>query len=222
MTESAQLVLPCAEIQDLRAAAPHWERREPEKQRQQRRAGMTQTLQTLLPFAEREYVDAARGARILGVSLTTVYRLGATLDFYNKPLITMVEYRRGSRKRILYSSIVSFCDKLRAHYMIADRRPALANRLFRHRDEDLLPFPLADTIRSAEALEALGYLSNKPLVALIEEGHFEAYRLVLDNPWRISRSSFAAYLHGLHDKPIEAVAPYKRVPRPREIGNTCA
>jgi len=37
----------------------------------------------------------------------------------------MVEYRRGSRKRILYSSIVSFCDKLRAHYMIADRRPAL-------------------------------------------------------------------------------------------------
>jgi hypothetical protein len=168
------------------------------------------------PFIDKEYVDAARCARILGVSLTTVYRLIATVAFDGKPLIAMVEYRRGARKRILYSSIVNFCDKLRTHFMIDDRRPALTDRLFRHKDEDLLPFPLADTIYSAEALEALGYMSNKPLVALIEEGCFEAYRLVLDNPWRISRSSFAAFLHSLHDKPSEAGAPYKRVPRPRE------
>jgi len=50
----------CAEIQDLRAAAPHWERREPEKQRQQRRAGMTQTLQT---FSFRRARICGRGAR---------------------------------------------------------------------------------------------------------------------------------------------------------------
>ena len=180
---------------------------------------MTESSQLILPFAEREYVDVARCARILGVSWTTVHRLAATVDIHNKPFISMVEYRRGARKRILYSSIVYFCDRLRNQYMIADRRPALTNPLFRHRDEDLLPFPLSDTISSLEALEAMGYhpRTTRTLASLIEEGHFEAYRLVLDNPWRISRTSFAAYLHDVHTRPSEAAAPYKRVPRPHEV-----
>ncbi len=171
--------------------------------------------QLVLPFAEREYVDVARCAHILGVSWTTVHRLAATIDFHGKPLISMIEYRRGARKRILYSSIVYFCDHLRQKYSIADRRPKLTNPLLRNRDEDLLPFPLADTIYTEEAMNALGYQSKRPLLDLIEEGRFEAYCLIPGNTWRISRSSFAAYLEVVRNRPSETKPPYKRVAGPR-------
>lgn len=154
--------------------------------------------QILLPFAEREYVDVKRAARILGVSETTVFRLAATLDGEGRPLITLIEYRRGARKRILYSSLVRFCDGLRVKYGIPDRKPPLANPIFRHKDSDLLPFSLSDTIGMKVALEALGFVNTRPVVHLIEEGAFEAYQIFSETHWRISRTSFADFLTKAH------------------------
>lgn len=143
--------------------------------------------QILLPFAEKEYVDMARTCRILGLSWTTVYRLAQS------GLIDLIEYRARGWKRIRYQSVVEFCNRLRVSHAIADRRPPLAPHM-RHKDEDLLPFPLADTMSAAEALKVLGFERLPTLVKIMEEGHFEAYQVVPGAPWRISRSSFAAYL----------------------------
>jgi hypothetical protein len=169
----------------------------------------------ILPRLAEKSVSVARCARILGVCWTTVRRLAVGVGTCGKPVITLIESRRFARKRILYSSIVYFCDHLRQRYEIADRRPKITNPLLRNRDEDLLPFPLADTIYSEEAMSALGYSSYPSLLALIEEGHFEAYRLVRNNPWRISRSSLAAFIENAQKKPSETMEPYKRVARPR-------
>jgi len=149
---------------------------------------------TVAPFSEREYVNVPRAASILGVSFGTIYRLAESRDCGGWPPLTLVSYRRGARKRVLYSSIVHFCDILRQRHCIADRRPALDHPMFRHRDEDLLPFPLSDTIYSAEALAALGYEDRRPLTRLTEEGKFEAYQLWRESKWRISRRSFELFL----------------------------
>ncbi len=158
--------------------------------------------QFILPFAEKEYVNVARAARILGVSVSTVYRLAELEDKGGRALLVLVSYRFQARKRVLYSSIVRFCDGLRAHAGIDDRRPKLDHPMFRHRDEDLLPFPLSDTIYSAEALRALGHEDRRPLVNLIEEGRFDAYQLIRESAWRISRSSFVRFLDATRDKEL--------------------
>lgn len=146
---------------------------------------MPESPQILLPFAEREYIDVQRCCRILGVNETIVRRLAES------GLIKLIDYRRRSRKKVHYLSVVDFCDSLRARYGIPDTRPPLVPP-YRYRDEELLPFPLSDTIRSEEALNALS-CSYYTLSHLIEEGQITAYRLVHENPWRISRSSVAAY-----------------------------
>jgi hypothetical protein len=158
--------------------------------------------QLILPFAEKEYVNVNRTARILGVGITTVYRLARLQDKTGHTLLTLVEYRPPARKRILYSSIVRFCDSLRTRYGIEDRRPKLDHPMFRHRDEDLLPFPLSDTIGSIEALSALGHEDTRPLVCLIEEGRFDAYQIMRESPWRISRGSFKAFLASTRDREL--------------------
>jgi hypothetical protein len=150
--------------------------------------------QMILPFAEREYVDVWRTTHILGVSRRTVYRLAATRRNGGRALLDLVSYGKKRRKRVLYSSIVRLCDQLRSRYGIVDRRPKLDHPMFRHRDEDLLPFPLSDTIYSAEALRALGYEDLRPLICLIEEGRFDAYQFASYSDWRISRSSLKAFL----------------------------
>jgi hypothetical protein len=160
--------------------------------------------QLILPFAEKEYVDVARTARIFGVGVSTVYRMAEETYRDGHAAIKLVSYRHQARKRVLYSSIVAFCDFLRAEYGIEDRRPKLDHPMLRHRDEDLLPFPLTDTIYSAEALAALGYDDRRPLVYLIEEGRFDAYRLSNEYTWRISRTSFKRFLDQTRDKEFTA------------------
>lgn len=160
--------------------------------------------QLILPFAEKEYVDVARTARIFGVGITTVYRMAEENYRDGHAAIKLVSYRHQGRKRVLYSSIVAFCDFLRAEYGIEDRRPKLDHPMLRHRDDDLLPFPLADTIFSAEVLRALGYDDRRPLAYLIEEGRFDAYRLSDDRTWRISRISFKRFLAETRDKEFTA------------------
>lgn len=155
---------------------------------------MPESPQMFLPFAEKEYVDMARACRILGVGWETVRRLADTGQ------VDLIEYRERGWKRIRYQSLIDFCERLRREYGIPDRRPHLSAPYLRHRDEDLLPFPLADTMYSEEATSALG-VSKNVLAHLIEEGRFEAYRMVLSggeavkgSPWRISRASFGQYL----------------------------
>jgi len=148
--------------------------------------------QLLLPFAEKEYVDTMRAARILGVSLTTVYAL------YEAGEIEMIGYAERKRKRVRYQSLVDLCDRLRLKYAIADRRPALSAAYLRHHDRDLLPFPLDDTLSIEEARVILGYESAKPISIMIEEGRFEAYQLTHHSPWRISRASLGAFLQSAH------------------------
>lgn len=127
------------------------------------------------PFAAKEYVDRRRACGILGVGLRTLERLAAS------GRVGYIDLRKKSHKRLQYQSIVDFCDRLRQESKIADRRPQLAPHL-RHRDEDLLPFPLADTIHAEEACELLGFRHLQPVVRLIEEGKFEAYQLAAQAP----------------------------------------
>jgi hypothetical protein len=142
------------------------------------------------PFAEKDYVDMTRACNILGVSWQTVMRLAQS------GILEMIEYRERSWKKVRYRSIVEFCDRLRQSYSIPDRRRVLSAPYLRHRDEDLLPFPMRITMGSDEALTAMGISNRRAIPQLIEEGRFEAYRLVIGAPWRISRPSFGEYLAG--------------------------
>lgn len=158
--------------------------------------------QILLPFAEKEYVDLRRAQSILGIDHKTVYRLRQAKFPDGGPLLEVVDYGHGCRQRVLYAGIVRYCDWLRGRYAIADRRPRLENPdIFRHRDEDLLPFPLLDTIGIREALLATPYESTTALKQRCEEGAFESYRLIEEgsSPWRISRSSFARWISLCHN-----------------------
>lgn len=155
--------------------------------------------QILLPFAAREYIDTRRACRILGlwwpsVTLTRMAETG---------LIEWLDMGKGSWKRVRYKTVVDFCDRLRDDHKIADRRPKLSPHL-RHRDEDLLPFPLTDTITAQQALDALGFLKTDSLVRRIEEGCFDAYQLVpwAPTPWRVSRSSLIAYMDRLRSPAV--------------------
>jgi hypothetical protein len=143
--------------------------------------------QILLPFAEKEYIDAGRACGILGVGYSTLQRMAAS------GMIEWIGAAKSTWKRVRYQSIVEFCEGLRQQLQIADRRPPLAPSL-RHRDADLLPFPLADTASAREALKALGLERRTDMVKLIEEGKFDAYQLVPQGPWRISRSSLLAFI----------------------------
>jgi hypothetical protein len=143
---------------------------------------------SLSPFAEKEYISVDRTAKILGV------RYGTVFDMYRAGLIEMVDYRKGARKRVKYSSIVAHCDLLRRRYQIADRRPPLSNPMLRHRDDDLLPFPMSDTIHMKEVMAILGYESHEPVRGMIHEGLFEGYQICEGGLWRISRRSLRAFI----------------------------
>jgi excisionase family DNA binding protein len=142
----------------------------------------------LLPFAEREYVSVKRAASILGVSHRAV------LDMYDAGLIEVIDYAFGKRKRVRYASLVDLCDRLRRQFGIEDRRPPLSAPYLRHRDADVLPFPISDTIYVKEACDVLGYSSLRSVYNMIDEGHFEAYQFTANSPWRISRSSLHAFV----------------------------
>ena len=149
--------------------------------------------QLLVPFAEREFIDIKRAMRILGLSHSGVRNL------YAAGQIEMIDYKPRSRKRVRYSSILALCENLRTRFCIADRRPSLAAPWLRHRDEDLLPFPLSDTINIKRVIGILGYSSTAPVCHMIEEGRFDAYRLG-GGDWRISKTSLAAYLQCVHGR----------------------
>jgi hypothetical protein len=152
----------------------------------------------LQPFPNPEYIDVKRAAHILGVSHTNILELHAARR------IEMINYAKHKRKRIRYASIVEFCDRLRLDHGIANRRPALPSSLFRHRDEDVLPFPLADTLSTTQALQYMAYDSTNPILHMIDEGLFEAYKISNSSAWRISAISLAAFLRAVQKRPNAA------------------
>ena len=111
-------------------------------------------------------------------------------------LIELIDYRPHGHHRIRYQSIVNHCNRLREEYAITDRRPPLSSPLLRNKDDDLLPFPLSDTIGVPAIAPALG-LSPLSVRRLLEEGPFDCYRVHPSAPWRISMASFSAYLEGV-------------------------
>jgi hypothetical protein len=123
--------------------------------------------------------------------------------------IQLIEYRAGGWKKIRYQSIVDWCDRLREEYAIPDRRPPLSSPILRHKDEDLLPFPLLQSISTEDAMIATGYQHHWTVNKLCEEGHFECYRLHPEYFWRINLPSFRAWL----DKWLAGVAQSGRAPR---------
>lgn len=154
--------------------------------------------QFMLPFAEKEWIDVARAARILGIGVTTLYRLRECRNEQGRPFIEGIDCGHGRRQRVKYSSVVAYCDYLRQRYSIPDRRPPLDHPIFRHRDEDLLPFPLVDTMGIQHALRYTPWSAEDALYHLIEEGAFWAYRILPSAPWRISRNDFARWLDERH------------------------
>jgi hypothetical protein len=159
-----------------------------------------------LPFAEREYIDPARTCRILGVSWMTARRL------WQSGLIEVIEYRHRSWKRIRYHSVVEFCDNLRVKFSIPDRRPQLSAPYLRHRDEDLLPFPLKESTTGPQAMTMLGLRSTRSLLNLIEEGRFEAYQLIDSAPWRIHIPSLVAYIEKIRSGSQDTRYAYRKSP----------
>ena len=151
-----------------------------------------------------EGIDSQRACRILGVNYRTLMRLAAS------GCIEWFEDGKRSWKRVRYNSIVDLCDRLRNDYDIADRRPILPPPHLRHRDEDLLPFPLQDTMSAPEVLRVLGFAKTPSLVGLIEKGCFEAYQVVPESPWRVSRSSLTAWWERIiHPAPLPSDDPIR-------------
>lgn len=147
----------------------------------------------VLPFPDEKTIDMNRCCAILHVWPVIVRRLLVTKLAPGNEGMCLVGYNtmRNSPLRIDYDSLVRFLDRLRAHHAIPDRRPPVT--FGRHRDEDLLPFRWTDTISTDEAANVLNIHRSKVLLR-IEAGRFEAYQLVAQSPWRISRTSLARHI----------------------------
>ena len=135
----------------------------------------------VLPFQRSEEVDINRVARILGVNRTTVCRMLEAGVIHN--------FRIGrGRPRIEYNSVVEYCDRLRVEYRISSRA-VLPLKGRRHRDRDLLPFPLDETIGVSD-VRAMLDCPRETVQFLIEEGTLIGYKLSdSGSPWRIWKRS---------------------------------
>jgi excisionase family DNA binding protein len=165
-----------------------------------------QRIQMRLPFPDEKTIDMARCCSILHISDHVVRRLSITPLLPGSELMCLSMYNtmRYAPMRIDYDSLVLFLDTLREKHGIADRRSAPF--FGRYRDDDLLPFPWSDTMTVEEAADTLSLHRSKVLLR-IESGLFEAYQLVSNSHWRISRSSFSKYLENVCRLP-RAERPY--------------
>jgi hypothetical protein len=138
--------------------------------------------------SDEEFIRMPRACRILDASWTLVNRL---IEYGH---LEQVDPIPQGWKKLRYQSIVEHCDRLRKEYAIRDRRPRLSSPKMRYKDEDLLPFPLCDTIKFRDVQQVLGFSSIAPVLKILNAGLFECYRLHPASPWRISKTSFVAYL----------------------------
>jgi len=146
-----------------------------------------------LPFQRKAEIDPKRIARILGTSPSTVMRM------VRSGLIRSITLPNEKRPRIEYDAVVEYCNRLRLEYRISTR---ILGKLHgrRYRDEDLLPFPLRDTI-SVQVVEKALECTKETVRCLIEEGVLVAYQVWIGqrgSPWRIQRQSLERHIESLH------------------------
>ena len=146
-----------------------------------------------LPFQRSAEVDKARVAKIFGVSQPTVFRMIEAKLFRTYP------HPSGKGRRIEYDSVVAYCNRLRLEYRISEQmvRPPRGRRL---RDEDLLPFPLKDTVDLKYVCRVLD-CDGSAAQHLIEEGALTGYQVQIGRagcPWRIYLPSLERYVASLH------------------------
>lgn len=157
-----------------------------------------------LPFQRSAEIDKARVAKILGVSHATASRMVEAKLFR--------AYRSPGEKilRIEYDSVVAYCNRLRLEYRISEKmieRP----RGRRLRDEDLLPFPLKDTISLKEVCRVLD-CDGSAAQRLIEEGALTGYQVQIGRagcPWRVHLPSLERYVASLHAEAAAAPSPHR-------------
>lgn len=147
-----------------------------------------------LPFARNKEIDIHRAARILGTDIRTVQRM-------LKDKLMSGGYRPtpASPYRIEHASIVEYCDALRVRFHIPARRRAAGSRPL---DEDILPFPVAETIQLREVAAHLD-VSNNTASKLLDTGDLVGYQLIpgaKGSTWRIHRPSFIAYQERLRQQ----------------------
>jgi excisionase family DNA binding protein len=148
-----------------------------------------------LPFQKTQEIDVERARKILGISKQTMRRM------LENHLIRA--YRAKDKRgtwRIEYSSVVEYCDKLRVQHCISANRVSLAGTRRRHRDRELLPFPLDETVYVTEVQERLE-CGATAVTHLIESGSLVGYQVLFETtgcPWRIHAPSVEQYLRSLH------------------------
>ena len=103
--------------------------------------------------------------------------------------IGYIDLSKKSHKRLDYQSLVDFCNRLGQEH----RRAPIGARRWEpltctSGDEDLLPFPLADTIHAEEACELLGFRRLQPVVRLMKK---ESLKLTSWQPRRPGASRAA-------------------------------
>ena len=147
-----------------------------------------------LPVQRSEAIDAPRLRRILGVSKATAHRM-ITQKCFNAERVP-----GGARWLIEYNSVVTYCDSLRLKYNISDRVLGPAPKGRRHRDADVLPFPLTETIGVPDVTRVLD-CTDAVVMCLLDEGALIGYQLLAGRrscPWRIYEPSLARYIASLH------------------------
>ena len=157
------------------------------------------TLGCLRPTPANQVIDTRRAGRILAIDECTVLKMlrlrllcGYQLEGGNEPW------------QITYASVVDLCDRLRVDFAIKDRRPSARSGV-RWRDEDLLPFPMNDTVTVQDVVTGLD-ISKRKALHLIESGRFESYRLMHGSNWRVSKTSLYHYAERLK---MQLAAPVK-------------
>ncbi len=123
----------------------------------------------------------------------------AALDRAEK--IQLVDVGKGDRNAVTLRSIKSYCEGLLAEFEITRRRRISTNEVASLLDEELLPFPRAETIGREELWSILSSSRRKEVVHALLAGKwgslpFDAYRLTDSHPWRFSRSSVLACARG--------------------------
>lgn len=148
-----------------------------------------------LPFQKSETIDVKRAAAVFRVSGKTIVRM------CERGLLRHYKLDGGRANwQIEYCSVVEYCDRLRVENAISDSRAQLKPGHKRRRDDELLPFPFAQTIFIADAMARLE-CSDVQVLKLIECGSLVAYRVLVDrpgSPWRIHEPSLDRYIQKLH------------------------
>lgn len=116
-----------------------------------------------------EWISFERAAKILGVPIAFIYRLGIAAGDDERTSLEIRRLSSNAPSAVRYSSVVRFCDALRARYCIPDDRAPLPDRRARHADPCLLPFALDCTIDLLNAAKLLG-CDRQAVRSLLREG----------------------------------------------------